>query len=89
MKELHDAKIIAVDHGYGHIDRYYRAQDDPYFETREREEHFVHQIVSAAQAAMEKAMPLFLAGCMAGVGQLSPATEEQSAMQLRSYSHSA
>jgi len=53
-----------------YFDRYYRTQDDPYFETREREERFVQQIVSAVQAAMEKAMPLFLAGCMAGMGKL-------------------
>ena len=53
-----------------YFDRYYGTQDDPYFETREREERFVQQIVSAVQAAMEKAMPLFLAGCMAGMGKL-------------------
>ena len=73
----HAVALSLVDY----FDRYYRAKDDPYFETREREERFVHQIVSAVQAAMEKAMPLFLAGCMAGMGKLSPATEEQSAMQ--------
>ena len=29
-----------------YFDRYYRSQDDPYFETREREERFVNQIIS-------------------------------------------
>lgn len=62
----HAVAIALVDY----FDRYYRTQDDPYFKTREREERFVQQIVSAVQAAMEKAMPLFLAGCMAGMGKL-------------------
>ena len=48
-----------------YFDRYYRSQDDPYFETREREERFVNQIVSSVESAMEKTLPVFLAGCMA------------------------
>ena len=32
-----------------YFDRYYRSQDDPYFETREREERFVNQIVFAVE----------------------------------------
>ena len=42
---------------------YYRLKDDPYFETREREERFVEQIVSAVEASVEKALPTFLAAC--------------------------
>lgn len=49
-----------------YFDRYYKQQDDPYLETREREERFVSQIVTAVEAAMEKTLPVFLAGCMAG-----------------------
>ena len=49
-----------------YFDRYYRSQDDPYFETREREERFVNQIISSVESAMEKTLPVFLAGCMAG-----------------------
>ena len=30
-----------------YFDRYYRSQDDPYLETREREERFVDQIVAS------------------------------------------
>ena len=48
-----------------YFDRYYRSQDDPYFETREREERFVNQIISSVESAMEKTLPVFLAGCMA------------------------
>ena len=52
-----------------YFDRYYRSQDDPYLETREREERFVNQIVSSVESAMEKTLPVFLAGCMAGLAQ--------------------
>ena len=34
--------------------RYYQQVDDPYFETREREERFVEQIVTAVEMAIEK-----------------------------------
>ena len=42
---------------------YYRRKDDPYFETREREERFVEQIVAGVETAVEKALPSFLAAC--------------------------
>lgn len=54
-----------------YFDRYYRSQDDPYFETREREEQFVNQIISSVESAMERTLPVFLAGCMAGLSQAS------------------
>lgn len=54
-----------------YFDRYYRSQDDPYFETREREERFVNQITSSVESAMERTLPVFLAGCMAGLSQAS------------------
>lgn len=53
-----------------YFERYYRSQDDPYLETREREERFVNQIVSSVESAMEKTLPVFLAGCMAGLSQV-------------------
>ena len=53
-----------------YFDRYYRSQDDPYLETREREERFVNQIVSSVESAMKKTLPIFLAGCMAGLSQV-------------------
>lgn len=43
--------------------RYYKRIDDPYFETREREERFVEQIVAAVENGVEKALPSFLAVC--------------------------
>ena len=57
-----------------YFDRYYRSQDDPYLETREREERFVDQIVASVEAAMEKTLPVFLAGCVAGLSQTAVIT---------------
>ena len=50
-----------------YFERYYRSQDDPYFETREREERFVNQIISSVESAMQKTLPVFLAGCITGL----------------------
>jgi len=52
-----------------YFERYYRTQEDPYLENREREEQFVNRIVIAVEKAMEKTLPVFLAGCVAGVSQ--------------------
>ena len=52
-----------------YFDRYYKNREDPYLETREREEQFVQQIISAVEKSMEKALPVFLAGCMAGLSK--------------------
>ena len=57
-----------------YFDRDYRSQDDPYLETREREERFVDQIVASVEAAMEKTLPVFLAGCVAGLSQTAVIT---------------
>ena len=69
-----------------YFDRYYRNQDDPYFETREREERFVNQIVSSVESAMEKTLPVFLAGCMAGLSQMpvavAPGTQQEPDVEL-------
>ena len=55
-----------------YFERHYQKEDDPYFETRQREEKFVNQIVSAVEKAMEKALPLFLAGWLSGIGEGQP-----------------
>ena len=55
-----------------YFDRYYRTQEDPYLETREREEHFVNQIVEAVERSLEHALPLFLSGLTAGIAQRDP-----------------
>ncbi|MDO5392004.1 MAG: adenylate cyclase [Eubacteriales bacterium] len=59
-----------------YFDRYYRTQDDPYLETREREERFVTQIVETVEKSLQKSMPVFLAGCIAGISQISPSQSE-------------
>lgn len=65
------SQVIAVSL-VDYFDRYYQKQDDPYLETREREERFVAQIVTAVENAMDKSLPVYLAGCMAGISQIAP-----------------
>ena len=60
FKSYSQAVAVAVTE---YFKRYYRRKDDPYFETREREERFVEQIVEAVESAVEKALPSFLAAC--------------------------
>lgn len=57
-----------------YFDRYYKVQDDPYLETREREERFIQQIVDGVCESLKQALPLFLAGCMTGLSALQPAS---------------
>ena len=65
------SQVIAVSL-VDYFERYYQKQDDPYLETREREERFVAQIVTAVENAMDKSLPVYLAGCMAGISQIAP-----------------
>ena len=67
------SQIIAISL-VDYFDRYYKKQEDPYLETREREERFVSQIVSAVETAMDRTLPVYLAGCMAGISQVIPQT---------------
>lgn len=60
-----------------YFDRYYQTQDDPYLETRAREEQFVQQIVDAVRDALRETMPVFLAGCMTGMAQNHAAVSPQ------------
>lgn len=60
-----------------YFDRLEKLQDDPYLETREREEHFVAQIVAAVERAMKDALPVYLAGCMAGLSKAAPVAPTQ------------
>jgi hypothetical protein len=53
--------------------RYYKIQDDPYLETREREERFIQQIVDGVCESLKQTFPLFLAGCMTGLSAIQPA----------------
>ena len=47
-----------------YFDRMQQLSDDPYFETRQREERFVAQIVSEVGTALAAEMPKFLASLM-------------------------
>lgn len=59
-----------------YFERQNRLKDDPFLETREREDRFVEQIVAAVESALTKALPVFLAGCAAGLSRsIPPATE--------------
>ena len=60
-----------------YFDRLERLQDDPYLETREREERFVSQIVAAVERAMKDALQVYLAGCMAGLSKAAPVAPTQ------------
>ena len=55
-----------------YFDRYYKTQEDPYLETREREEKFIQQIVDGVCESLKQTLPLFLAGCMTGLSALPP-----------------
>ena len=52
-----------------YFDRYYRTQEDPYLETREREERFVAQIIEAVEKSLNQTLPLFLSGLTTGMAQ--------------------
>ena len=49
------------------FERKAKLQDDPYFETREREERFIRQIISEVENALDKVLPVYLAGFMSGI----------------------
>ena len=55
-----------------YFDRYYRTREDPYLETREREERFVDQILKAVEKSLEQYLPLFLSGLTAGLAPREP-----------------
>ena len=70
------SQVIALAVVY-YFDRLERSKDDPYLETREREEQFVNRIVAAVENAMTKALPVYLAGCMAGLSKAAPVVPTQ------------
>ena len=55
-----------------YFERYYKIQEDPYLETREREERFIQQIVDGVCESLKQTLPLFLAGCMTGLSAVQP-----------------
>lgn len=56
-KSINKVVAIAV---CEHFKRLEKSANDPYFETREREDNFVNRIVEAVKNAVEKAMPSFM-----------------------------
>ena len=66
FKSYTNAVVITVT---DYFQRYYKNCDDPYFETREKEDEFVQRVVAQIGSAVEKAMPSFLAACLTGLAQ--------------------
>ena len=60
------------------FERKAKLQDDPYFETREREERFIRQIVSEVEKAMDKVLPVYLAGFMSGISGKEKSNDDPS-----------
>ena len=61
-----------------YFERETKLRDDPFLETWEREERFVERIVAAVESALTKALPVFLAGCAAGLmSAASPSVREE------------
>ena len=69
IKSTNVAAIMAVN---DYFDRMGRLADDPYFETRQREERFVEQIVSEVGKAFIAEMPKFLASLMLSLNSSYP-----------------
>ena len=59
-KSYSNTVILAVTDFF---DRQRKTESDPYFETREREERFVGEIVSAVEKAINEEIPKFLSFC--------------------------
>ena len=69
IKSTNVAAITAVN---AYFDRMGTLADDPYFETRQREERFVEQIVSEVGKAFIAEMPKFLASLMLSLNRGYP-----------------
>ena len=57
-----------------YFDRKHKIQADPYFENREREEKFIGEIIGAIETALEKYIPVYLAG-LTGAIKMNPVQE--------------
>ena len=58
------------------FERKAKLQDDPYFETREREERFIRQIISEVENALDKVLPVYLAGFMSSVSGTAKSNDD-------------
>lgn len=77
VKSGNTAVVRAVN---DYFDRMQRLSDDPYFETRQREERFVEQIVTEVGKAFIAEMPKFLASLMLGLSTGYPMLIQQAAV---------
>lgn len=77
VKSGNTAVVRAVNE---YFDRMQKLSDDPYFETRQREERFVEQIVSEVGKAFIVEMPKFLASLMLGLSAGYPIPTPQAAV---------
>ncbi|MGN0655888.1 MAG: adenylate cyclase [Ruminiclostridium sp.] len=77
FKSYTNAVVIAVT---DYFQRYNKICNDPYFETREKEDEFVQRVLAQIGSAVKKAMPSFLAACLTGLAQpcISATLPEQS-----------
>ena len=67
-REFKSYSNVVVQAVLDYFDRYYKREEDPYFETRERENRFVEQIVAAVRETLEQSLTLYLAGFTASRG---------------------
>ena len=78
FKSYTQAAALAITEYFEH---YLKKRDDPYFETREREERFIEQIVAAVGSAVEKALPGFMAAYITNLAQPYQQTAPPTASQ--------
>ena len=57
-----------------YFERYYKTQDDPYLETRERETQFIERIVTAVVASLDRTLPAYW---NERIPQTTPTTENK------------
>ena len=67
-EEKSHSKLIAEALGE-YQERRSRLADDPFFESREREDKFVERIVGAVESAVKAELPSFLAACLVNISQ--------------------
>jgi len=83
VKSGNTAVVRAVN---DYFDRMQKLSDDPYFETRQREERFIEQIVTEVGKAFTAEMPKFLASLMLNLNAGYPMPIPQTAVSAETES---
>ena len=83
VKSGNTAVVRAVN---DYFDRMQKLSDDPYFETRQREERFIEQIVTEVGKAFIAEMPKFLASLMLNLNAGYPMPIPQTAVSAETES---